>query len=123
MRLINATQLVNELKWCEVCNLSIEEIINIINKQPSAYYPAVIDMKPLSAEDKNTLMKALKKNGLNTIALYAEPDYPKKPQGTWVYKEYDYTCSICGKAALESEDYPFLSSYCPFCGAEMEIEQ
>lgn len=34
-----------------------------------------------------------------------------------------YYCSNCHKAALEQEEYPYLSSYCPFCGAEMEIEE
>lgn len=43
-------------------------------------------------------------------------------EGTWIYQDYTYTCSNCGNPALEQEDYPYLSSYCPFCGAEMEIE-
>ena len=46
----------------------------------------------------------------------------ERSEGIWIYKEYDYTCSNCGKLALEQDDYPYLSSYCPFCGAEMEIE-
>lgn len=42
-------------------------------------------------------------------------------QGTWKYKEYDYYCSNCNNNALELEEYPYLSAYCPFCGAEMDI--
>ena len=44
-------------------------------------------------------------------------------QGTWIYQDYNYTCSNCHNPALEQEEYPYLSSYCPFCGAEMEIEK
>lgn len=44
-----------------------------------------------------------------------------KPHGTWLYKEYSYYCSCCNKSALKQEDYPYLSAYCPFCGAKMEI--
>ena len=43
------------------------------------------------------------------------------PQAAWLYKEYSYYCSRCNKSALDQEDYPYLSSYCPFCGAVMEI--
>ncbi len=43
-------------------------------------------------------------------------------KATWIYKDYGYNCSICNNRALELEDYPYLSRYCPFCGAEMEIE-
>lgn len=43
--------------------------------------------------------------------------------GTWIYKEYSYYCSNCNRNALDQEDYPYLSAYCPFCGAEMEIKE
>jgi hypothetical protein len=47
-----------------------------------------------------------------------------RPQGTWKWRyKYSYYCSNCGNEALEEDEYPFLSHYCPFCGAEMEIEQ
>lgn len=43
-------------------------------------------------------------------------------QGEWKYREYNYYCSNCNKSAAELEDYPFLSNYCPHCGAYMELE-
>lgn len=43
-------------------------------------------------------------------------------EGTWIYKQYSYYCSNCNKSALELEDYPYLSAYCPFCGAKMEVK-
>ena len=54
-------------------------------------------------------------------AIDDEPTIEERAQGTWIYQEYDYICSNCNKSALELDDYPYLSGYCPFCGAEMEI--
>ena len=61
---------------------------------------------------------------VSIIALIDNAPTVERPQGTWkwIYKEYDYYCSNCGNNALQLEDYPYLSSYCPFCGAKMERE-
>ena len=45
-----------------------------------------------------------------------------RPHGEWIYKEYDFICSNCNGHALELNDYPYLSTYCPNCGAKMEVK-
>lgn len=51
------------------------------------------------------------------------PTVEERPQGVWLaHADYDFICSNCNTRALEMSDLPYLSSYCPFCGAEMEIE-
>ena len=49
----------------------------------------------------------------------------EQPRGKWLkdFRYLDVRCSICKNYALEMNDYPVLSNYCPHCGAEMEIEQ
>ena len=53
--------------------------------------------------------------------------YEERPQGEWIE---DYTeschsflgchCSICNTDALELNDYPYYSKFCPNCGAYMK---
>ena len=50
------------------------------------------------------------------------PTAEERPHGIWKYKDHVYVCSNCNSDALELEEYPYTSAYCPFCGAEMEIE-
>lgn len=52
-------------------------------------------------------------------AIDCEPTI-ERPQGEWKYKDYDFYCSICNESALELNDYPYLSEYCPKCGAKMK---
>ena len=59
-----------------------------------------------------------------TVDAYSKGFYDgracaESASGIWKYKEYYYYCSNCGNEALELNDYPYLSAYCPFCGAEM----
>lgn len=74
MRLINATHLIKVFEWYEKANLPISSIIEIIDSEPTMFYPAVINLKPLTHEEKQTLLKALRKNGLTTVALYCEDE-------------------------------------------------
>lgn len=46
---------------------------------------------------------------------------PKK--GKWINDADDWPypeCSVCGKNALEVQEWGFKSNYCPHCGARME---
>lgn len=47
----------------------------------------------------------------------------ERSHGKWICdKRYlDCRCSICNSYPLERGDYPELSSYCPQCGAKMEM--
>lgn len=74
MRLIDATHLIKVFEWYEKSNLPISSIIEIIEAEPTMFYPAVLNLKPLTAEEKQTIIKALRKNGLTTVALYCEDE-------------------------------------------------
>ena len=83
-------------------------------------------MRLIDAEELKNMFRWYEKIRLSTNEICKIIDNEptaEKAQGIWKYKEYDYYCSNCGNNALQLEDYPCLSAYCPFCGAEMEIEQ
>ena len=43
-----------------------------------------------------------------------------RPQGKWIYiYPLTYECSICRGDALDVNDYPYQSNFCPHCGADM----
>ena len=45
----------------------------------------------------------------------------KIPQGKWIEDNYiTLKCSICNKLALDYNDYPYKSNFCPHCGAQMK---
>lgn len=110
MRLIDAEELKNMFRWYEKIRLSTNEICKIIDNESTV--PFFTNEQCEKAYDEGYAQGYV--DGQTNVETV---------EGTWKYKEYDYYCSNCGKTALEQEDYPYLSSYCPFCGAEMELEQ
>ena len=43
------------------------------------------------------------------------------PQGKWIDKEHGrYECSVCGHFPATQSGLPWLSSFCPECGAKMQ---
>ena len=43
-----------------------------------------------------------------------------RPKGGWIDKEHGrYKCSVCGHFPATQSGFPWLSSFCPECGADM----
>lgn len=53
--------------------------------------------------------------------------YPERPKGKWIYWTDDYkdycTCSECGYGEEGEVLLKDKTPYCPYCGAEMEVEK
>lgn len=46
--------------------------------------------------------------------------YAKRPKGEWIEGNcLSLICSNCKEEALDFNDYPYKSNYCPKCGAQM----
>ena len=60
-----------------------------------------------------------------------EPKYEKPVTGKWIENGKSFICSECGDFALKVETgclvnrhyEPYLSKYCPNCGAKMEVKE
>ena len=51
-----------------------------------------------------------------------KPVYPARPQGKWIdLYPLTYECSICRGDALDVNEYPYKSNFCPHCGADMRV--
>lgn len=89
-----------------------EDIARAIDDAPTINLAVPINMKKLTAEEKETLIKGFTRNGLTTFKLYDD-----RPQGKWV-PTHDgttnyYICNVCASAG-DIQD-----NYCRVCGAEM----
>ena len=64
----------------------------------------------------------LNHDGILKDIINKTPTIEERPQGKWVSNEIyqlDLRCSNCNAYALEKEDYPYKSKFCPHCGADM----
>lgn len=44
----------------------------------------------------------------------------ERPQGEWIETyPIDYRCSLCHGYALDINEYPYRTKFCPHCGADM----
>ena len=95
----------------------LELVYKRIDNAPTVEFSPVINMKPLTAEEKQGLVDALKKSGLKAFKLNDEGI--RGEWGKWVISEI--RCPNC----LEYFDTDCYStgelSKCPCCGAQMKI--
>lgn len=93
--------------------IPIEEIDNA----PTINLAVPINIKNLTAEEKEALVKGFTRNELTTFELYDE-----RPQGEWIFRQgvtcggY-YKCNKCGEVERAEKNY------CPNCGADMRGEK
>lgn len=96
------------------------EAISSLDNAPTIERSPVINMKPLTAEEKQGLIDALKKSRLKVVKLDDE-----RIRGEW--KKDNMTgildCALCGmQAPIDITSGEFSESpYCPWCGAQMKI--
>ena len=85
----------------------------------------LIDADALIEEIKGLFMPdGFKLYILRTINR-AKPFYEhERLKAEWLHDELylDCRCPICNSTALEREDHPILSNFCPTCGADLRIK-
>ncbi len=110
MRLIDADELKKAFEGT-VC----------IEPMPYAFVKQIIDNAPTIKTFTLLDIEEQYRKGLEKGLSEWETE---RPQGEWIiidkYSD-DYKCSVCNSYPLERGDYPELSKFCPFCGAEMEV--
>ena len=98
----------------------IECILTYIDDAPTIEFPTVINMKPLTAEEKQGLIDAFKKSGLKAVKLD-----DGRTRGEWIEEhlpkninspEDTYTCFCCSECGFHFDD---TSNFCSNCGADM----
>lgn len=117
MRLIDADEL-KEKSYRTEFAIPVVDVEDIDNA-PTINLSIPINMKNLTAEEKETLIKGFTRNGLTTFGLYEE-----RPHGEWKdfimplpLSDHHYKmgviCSECNTT------WDCSTNYCPYCGADM----
>ena len=104
-------------EWKSLCNDNYinDSYGNCDYYAPTVELSPVINMKPLTAEEKQGLIDALKKSRLEAVKLDDEGI-----RGEWIVihnalGETKYQCNQCQHYVKPSDD----KNFCPYCGADM----
>lgn len=98
MRLINAEALKEVIEKIELSMTNKKTIINLIDNAPTV--------------DKTDV--------ISYIDCFIDGAEAVRPHGKWIdIYPLTYECSICRGDALDVNEYPYQSNFCPHCGADM----
>ena len=71
-------------------------------------------------------MNDIEKTRLSSIYGEMTKKHQERTVGHWISKCEKYydgvICSVCGKLLPHSDEYRYITDYCPECGARMEAE-
>ena len=128
MRLINADDLIEEIKNSPLIDFTDDDIIKLINIVPTINFAVPINIKKLTAEEKEILIKGFTKNRFTTFELYDE-----RPQGEWE-ESHIFSCGKILRMRMDVIEHKrkncgwwsikwvrtIPDNFCSYCGASIK---